>query len=92
MEINVITYFEQKDGLCGVGFDEIEDINLFDINPPFIEVANEVYDDEIFVLNSHEYGDYVYPVEGVNSWSADNFIHVGVWKIKYKIDNSYPAA
>ena len=84
MKIDVTTYFEQKDRMCGVGFDVIEDINLFDVNPPSIEVANEIYDNEIFVINSHEFGDYVYPVEGINSWSADNFIHVGVWKIKYK--------
>ncbi len=83
-DINSITFFEQKDGLCGVGFDVIKDISLFDINPPYISVANEVYEDVVYVINSHEFGEHTYPIEEVNTWSADNFIHAGVWKIKYK--------
>lgn len=86
MKTTIITYFEQKDHLCGVGFSEIEDINLFEINPPFIQVDNDVYDDEIYVLNNHEF-EYIKPIEGVNRFSVDTFISVGIWRIKYKVVN-----
>lgn len=84
MKLIIITYFEQKDGMCGVGFDQIKNMDLFDVNPPFIDVANDIYNDTHYVLNSHEGGGYVKPIEGVNCWSVDTFVHVGVWKIKYK--------
>jgi hypothetical protein len=38
MKIEVMTYFEQKDGMCGVGFDMIDNFDLFNIKIDIFEI------------------------------------------------------
>jgi len=92
MKIEALTYFDKIDNTGGQTYDSIIEeklsFNLFFKNPSFIEVANEVYDDIIFIINSQEFQlEYSKPIEGVNFWTSDNFLNIGVWKIKYKNNN-----
>jgi len=88
MKIKTLTYFENNEQTCGQAYDSIIEeglsFNSFLSNPDSIDVCNEIYDDEIFIINSHEFGDFIKYIEGVNRWSADNYITVGAWHIKYK--------
>jgi len=90
MEYESLNYFDKIDNTGGQTYcsiiEEKLSFDLFFKNPTFIEVANEIYDDIIYVINSQEYQkEYSKPIEGVNSWTSDNFNNIGVWNIKYKL-------
>jgi hypothetical protein len=58
----------------------------------YIFVHNELHPDFIYVDNTLSDTKPEKIIEGVTGGIADNYIEVGFWKIKYKIDKSHPMA
>lgn len=67
--IRSITYFENEDMSCQIGFGYQEENYVLKNNPPFISVGNLEEGDDIWVENTHEYS---LP------------IGIDFWRIKYK--------
>lgn len=81
MIIESINWFERKDRKGQAGLNVIDDIENYDMNPPFVIVENELEDGILYVSNEHYYDKpkNKYP-------NIENLIPtlVGCWRITYK--------
>lgn len=71
--IRSITYFENSDKTCQIGFGWHSDEDVLLNNPPYISVENDEIDGDIWVDNTHE---YELPVKNGSDF--------GFWRVKYK--------
>lgn len=67
--IRSITYFENTDMSCQIGFGAHGEEDVLLNNPPYISVCNNEEGDDIWVENTHEY---------------ELPVGVDFWRVKYK--------
>ena len=78
MEIKSVNYFYHKVDSCGHELGDIENLNDFKTNQPFINVGNDRYDYTLYCDNNHE------SHKAKKENCSDPDFYIGCWKVKYK--------